>query len=216
MSSGGLLNAPLTLGASQIGAIFAGGMAAGIYTTNAAEACQYIAQHSEAKVVVCEGIPQAQKFIEVQESLPELKALVVYNHNGAIPEDVRSACKVDIMTFAQFQELGREVPDERVEERSSAQQNNCCTVIYTSGTTGPPKAVMISHDNITWVTRRFINMVELTADEVLVSYLPLSHIAAQLLDIHFPMLIGCCVHFARPDALRGSLVQTLQAARPTM
>jgi long-chain-fatty-acid--CoA ligase ACSBG len=54
------------------------------------------------------------------------------------------------------------------------------------------------------------------------SYLPLSHIAAQLLDVHAPLAItangagSCCtVSFARPDALRGSLGTSLKAVRPT-
>jgi len=34
---------------------------------------------------------------------------------------------------------------------NDAKPGNCCTFIYTSGTTGPPKAVMISHDNYTWI-----------------------------------------------------------------
>lgn len=38
--------------------------------------------------------------------------------------------------------------------------------------------------------------------EVVVSYLPLSHIAAQMLDIWVHMKIGAVVYFAQPDALK--------------
>mmetsp|Transcript_17363 Transcript_17363/g.37684 ORF Transcript_17363/g.37684 Transcript_17363/m.37684 type:complete len:452 (+) Transcript_17363:1-1356(+) len=102
---------------------------------------------------------------------------------------------------------------------------HCCTLIYTSGTTGPPKAVMISHDNLTW-TAQCIMQTRVPSDwghqeERIVSYLPLSHIAAQMLDIHFPMSatatfnFPCLVAFARPDALKGTLKNTLTAIRPT-
>ncbi|CAN0368100.1 unnamed protein product, partial [Hapterophycus canaliculatus] len=49
-----------------------------------------------------------------------------------------------------------------------------------------------------------------------VSYLPLSHIAAQIIDMHGPMFLGCLVAFAQPDALKGSLVKTLRDIRPTL
>ena len=38
--------------------------------------------------------------------------------------------------------------------------------------------------------------------EVLISYLPLSHVAAQIIDIYVPMLYAATVYFARPDALK--------------
>jgi long-chain-fatty-acid--CoA ligase ACSBG len=46
--------------------------------------------------------------------------------------------------------------------------------------------------------------------------LPLSHIAGQLIDIHAPMYLGACTYFAQPDALKGSLTQTLKDVRPTI
>ena len=55
-----------------------------------------------------------------------------------------------------------------------------------------------------------------------VSYLPLSHIAAQILDIHAPMHMSAqgtyptTVHFARPSALKGTLGDTLRKRRPTI
>ena len=79
----------------------------------------------------------------------------------------------------------------------------------------------MSHDNLTWTARATLEHVRDTGfgqgpREELVSYLPLSHIAAQLLDIYLPMAItaqdgvSCRVTFARPDALRGTLGTTLK------
>ena len=49
-----------------------------------------------------------------------------------------------------------------------------------------------------------------------VSYLPLSHVTAQVADIYMPINAASTLYFARPDALKGTIVQTLVEARPTL
>ncbi|KAJ7308196.1 hypothetical protein JRQ81_008714 [Phrynocephalus forsythii] len=116
--------------------------------------------------------------------------------------------------------LGSQVPDELLDKIIESQKpNQCCTLIYTSGTTGTPKGVMLSHDNITWTARaggEFVSLSKATErQEVVVSYLPLSHVAAQMIDIWLPIAFGVQTCFAQPDALKGSLVETLREVRPT-
>lgn len=52
--------------------------------------------------------------------------------------------------------------------------------------------------------------------ESYVSYLPLSHVAGQMIDVVSSVILGGHVYFAQPDALQGSLVETLQEIRPTI
>lgn len=81
---------------------------------------------------------------------------------------------------------------------------------------GNPKGVMLSHDNLTWDALTIVERLPLNRGaEIVVSYLPLSHVAAQILDIYIVTSIGGAVYFADKNALKGSLVNTLQEARPT-
>jgi len=49
-----------------------------------------------------------------------------------------------------------------------------------------------------------VRSVNLVKGEITISYLPLSHIAAQLVDIYAPITCGATVFFAQPDALKVS------------
>ncbi|XP_076580356.1 long-chain-fatty-acid--CoA ligase ACSBG2 [Chaetodon auriga] len=198
---------------SDIGAILAGGFAVGIYTTNSPEACQYVADNCRANIIVVENHKQLQKILQVEDKLPHLKAIIQY-------KDALKEKRPNLYTWAEFMELGRDEPDEPLDAIISSQKpNQCCTLIYTSGTTGQPKGVMLSHDNLTWTalsTSRHVHLTDATqAQEVVVSYLPLSHIAAQMVDIWVTMKVGGATYFAQPDALKGSLVITLKEVRPT-
>ena len=72
------------------------------------------------------------------------------------------------------------------------------------------------HDNIVWTTKMMAkHMGGVMHTDKMVSYLPLSHIAAQLLDIGLPSCCGCKIHFARPDALKGTIGK-LVAVQPNI
>ncbi|XP_078530572.1 long-chain-fatty-acid--CoA ligase ACSBG2-like isoform X3 [Lissotriton helveticus] len=195
---------------SNLGAIMAGGLAVGIYATNSPEACQFVAENCKANILVVENSKQLAKILQVQDQLPHLKAIVQYS--GELEEE-----RPNLYTWKDFLGLGEGVPDSDVDAIIASQKaNQCCLLIYTSGTTGQPKGVMLSHDNITWVAKAFAKRMHLNEDVLTVSYLPLSHIAAQMLDIWLPICKGGATYFAQPDALKGSLVSTLKEVRPTL
>lgn len=202
---------------ASMGAIAAGGMGAGIYASNSSSACEYITNHSKAKVVLVEGTKQLQKFIDISSSILSVKAIVMYG-TESVPGGLEEKCSIPVYHFDDFLKLGKEVSDVDLQARKDSHKaNTICTLIYTSGTTGPPKAVMLTNDNVNYVAglSPYFLPRELTPDDCIISYLPLSHIAAQTLDIYTPFFTGCQCYFAQPDALKGSLGVTLKEVRPT-
>jgi long-subunit acyl-CoA synthetase (AMP-forming) len=184
---------------ADIGSIYAGLVPAGIYTTSSPEQCEYIANHCEAAVVFVEDQEQLAKFLAIRSRLPALKALVLMHGEATQP---------GVYSWSKFLELGLNTSEQELDKRIAAQSPDAmATLIYTSGTTGTPKGVMLSHDNLTWTANSAIGLIGGSAEDHVVSYLPLSHIAEQVASLHGPMAFGACVSFAESmeklgDALR--------------
>jgi hypothetical protein len=68
---------------ADVATIFAGGIAAGVYTTNQTESCLYQAQHSEAAVIFVDNATQLSKYLPIMKNLPSLLAIVQWS--GPLP-----------------------------------------------------------------------------------------------------------------------------------
>jgi long-subunit acyl-CoA synthetase (AMP-forming) len=190
---------------ADVAAIAAGGLPAGIYTTTSPEQCHYIAGHAEAAIAVLEDERYLSLFLSIRDRLPKLEAIVLMS--GA-----EAGAAQGVHTWDQLLALGAEVPEADLQARMDAQKpDDVCTMIYTSGTTGPPKAVMLTHHNVTWTARRVAEAYSITENDDLLSYLPLSHIAEQVVSLHCPMATGACSWFA--ESLE-KLGENLREVRP--
>jgi len=194
---------------ADLGSVFAGGLAVGIYPTNSAEACQYVLTNCRANLVVVEDGKQLSKILAVKSKLPNLLSIVQYTGEPTEP---------GVLSWSQLMDIGKKESDQELNMRlSKLAPNLCCHLVYTSGTTGPPKGVMLSHDNMVYTARTLCEHYGLVwAEETLVSYLPLSHVAANIMDIFMVISCGGTIYFANKDALKGTLISTLKEAKPTI
>ena len=120
-----------------VGAVLAGGVVTGVYTTNTAEAVLYQLKHSQANIAVVDGRVQLEKVLAVRHKLPDLRAIVQWGDEEVEEEGV--------ISWADFQALGRSLDEEELRVRLEEQAINQPAVIcYTSGTTANPKGVLLS------------------------------------------------------------------------
>jgi acyl-CoA synthetase (AMP-forming)/AMP-acid ligase II len=193
---------------ADLAAIYAGAMPAGIYTTNSPEQCRYVAHHCEAAVAFAENAEQAAKFVKLRDELPLLKRVIQWSGTPVATEGDW------VIGWEALLEIGRSVAEAELDARAAAQKpDDPCTLIYTSGTTGDPKAVMITHRNLTFMASVLCTTLDFTRDEHIISYLPLSHVAEQVVSIHAPIEGAACVWFAESIDKLGD---NLREVRPTV
>ena len=193
---------------SALGAMRVGGISAGIYTTSSVEEIGYILAHSDAPLIVVETLEQLDKVLEVWSGEVATLQHVVLMQGAGEHDDPR------VLGWSEFLALGDDIEEARIDEALEAlKPGQVADFIYTSGTTGPPKAVMLTHENLEWTAAQLSGAVDLANSEIALSYLPLSHIAEQTASILMALTAGYEVYFCH-DGLQ--LLDYLKEVRPTI
>lgn len=196
---------------AHLGTMLCHGYSVGLYNTLTPPICQKIINNSNIEILVVEDDEQLQKFVDI--SIPSVKLIVYY---APIKDDsLITKFNVPVLSMGNF--MSKKLAFDRVKDVYRPHG----THIYTSGTTGDQKAVVINQKQIMSSLRNMIAILEnstlqLNKSERYVSYLPLNHIAALIMDIYIPLITLGTVWFADRDALKGSLTKTLKECRPTV
>lgn len=200
--------------AADVGATLATALPVGIYTTSKPHVVKYVLEKSAARIVFVDNQDALLVILSIKAECPKLENIIFW---GDVDLEQFSDHYSYVYSWQEFLEMGDPSFDKDVSDRlSTVVPEDCCKLIYTSGTTGLPKAVMISHANLTSVVHSIQRLLNISSSDRVVSFLPCSHIAANMIDIVGPIMLDFTVYIARPDALRGSLVTTLCQVRPTL
>jgi long-chain acyl-CoA synthetase len=197
---------------AQLGAGLTGAVTVGVYPTSPANEVAYVIGHSDTEIVICEDQEQVDKVLERRDELRKLRHVVVMETKGA-----RSYPSDFVTTFERLEALGRDArlshPDLIDETLAAQKLGDTALVIYTSGSTGKPKGAMLSYRNLRAQAIAVSERIELMADTRHLSYLPLCHVAEQMLTTMAPLYLGSQVNFG--ETIR-TVQEDLREVAPTM
>lgn len=176
------------------------------------EQVAYQVSHSQAKGIIVSGEEQARKVFEVLDQLPDLEFLVSFD---ALPTDMQACRSIVKYTWQQLIHSSNAASDWQqkvIEREAGLTGSDLATIIYTSGTTGHPKGVMLTHDNLLSNAFATGEAGSYGPSDILLSWLPYSHIYARTVDIYLTMSTWGTLCVGGPVE---SLFDDLAATHPT-
>ena len=193
-------------------------MTVGLYPTNPPAEVGYLLSHSGAKVLIAEDQEQVDKALEVLDRCPDLERIVYVE-----PRGIRYRYdNPKLLSWDDLLKLGEEHRANHpgaVEHRmADATPDDIATLIYTSGTTGPPKGAMLSVSNVEFAVKTLVEAGGFTSPppgprDLVLSYLPLCHVAERIFTTWFNAGAGVQVNFAESIA---TVQPNLREVQPTI
>ncbi|GAB3673194.1 AMP-dependent synthetase/ligase [Actinocorallia lasiicapitis] len=188
---------------ADLGTVAVRGVTTGLYPTNPVTEVAHLLTDSGASILFAEDQEQVDKALEVDA--PALLHIVYLEPRGITYDDPRLLAWPDFLALGERHRT--EFPDAVADRMGAARDEDLVTLVYTSGTTGPPKGAMLTAANVAFAISTlqdgFIQPPPSEKD-LIVSYLPLCHVAERIFTTWFNASSGVQVNFAES-------IETVQA-----
>ncbi|MCY4402852.1 MAG: long-chain fatty acid--CoA ligase [Candidatus Poribacteria bacterium] len=174
-----------------------------MFSTLTAAQVGYILKDSGSKVICVSTKDQLEKVTSIRDEVPSLEHIIIYNElDDEVPAGV-----------IQFVDVCSKGTETETPIDIDIDENDLATIIYTSGTTGNPKGVMLTHANFISNYNAAKSLIDVNETDVLLSFLPLSHVFERLGGHYVPLFSGAKVAYAESTF---TVAQNMQDVSPTV
>lgn len=193
---------------ADLGILSAGAVTVPIYATLTGKEAEVILRNSGARVLFTSNTEMMGKVVHLQKEL-DLKIVLFdapYRVSGPRVWWFGELLGLGNTATAQQREgLARQIREGNPEDPAS--------IIYTSGTTGDPKGVVLTHANFLSNCEGVRQVIPIGEEDVLLSFLPLSHVFERMAGYYFVLSVGGAIAYAESlEAVPHNLLE----ARPTV
>jgi len=172
----------------------AGATTVGIFTDSIPNEIEYVVTHSESTFVFAKDQEQCDKFLEIKEKIPQVKAVIYWDPRGMWGYD-----DPWLLSYESVQALGKQKSEGQPELfdklMAEGKGDDLCNLCYTSGTTGVPKAAMLSHLNFLTAVEAGLKVEPRYDSDSQISFTPLAWIAEHTLTVAPHCMLGIIVNF---------------------
>ncbi len=196
------------------------GVTVGLYPTNPTAEVEYLIGDCTPTIFFAEDQEQADKVLEVPaETATSVRRILFTEPRGFGDYDDPRLLFWD--TFLEMGRRHREAHPGVVEQRmASATDSDVMTLVYTSGTTGPPKGAMLTNANSAYCIDKIVNETDRFPDrtgpnskDLIVTYLPLCHVAERIFSTWTLVGAGPSLNFAESIE---TVTENLREVQPTL
>ena len=198
---------------AELGAQAMGAITVPLFTSAVAKELVYGLNRVNAAYVFAQDQEQVDKLLEQRDQLQHVRMVIYVDPTGM--RTYRD--NPWLISFAQLLELGEELEEEQpelfIKELWEGRPEEVALMLMTSGTTGLPKMVMLAHQNLTEMARKWLETAPIGIGDNWISITPTAWIVDQMWGFGITLSGGMIMNF--PETFE-TVVEDFREIGPTV